>query len=105
MQSPVIIIMGHLHAPLKLFFSCIDSFLAQLSIKVAFFLVSIPFLPNFPLKFHFFNDISHLLYIYLLFCNNNYKYGIDSVRAENIIIVTYSIQCESERCLTFLSVS
>src|SRR5277367_4823541 len=59
--------------PIKVLFSLYRYFSCAAPIKVALFLVSILFLPNFTLKFHFFNDVSHLLYIYLLFCNNNYK--------------------------------
>src|SRR5258706_8382536 len=55
--------------PIKVIFFLYPFFSCAAVIKVSLFLVSILYLRNFTLKFLFFNDASHFLYVYLLFCN------------------------------------
>jgi len=67
--------MGPINFPLKLVF-----FLYRLFSCAAFIVV--------PLKFLFFNDVSHLLDLYLFFCNflscniNQFKYHFSGVYSE-----------------------
>src|SRR5277367_1429955 len=55
---------GTFACPIKVIFSLYRFFSCAAPIKATAFLISILFFPNFPLKFQFFNDVSHRLYIY-----------------------------------------